>query len=98
MAGLIFRESEPTRRRTGGIATGCRRPQQGDGEAAAERAENAAEPVIGGDQRRDLGIGEEMPKLGGADGGFGHGAEQPGDAARQGRRLPIRAGAARDAT
>jgi hypothetical protein len=64
-------------------------------EHVAERAEDAAEAGIGGEEGCDLRIGEEMAELGGAGGGFRRETQQPGLAARQrerrGTTQPVRA-------
>jgi hypothetical protein len=63
--------------------------RRADTQHVAERAEDAVELRGGGEERRRFRIGEEMAELGGAGGGFGHQAEQPGGPARQGERLGL---------
>jgi hypothetical protein len=59
---------------------------EADAEHPAERAEDAAEPRVGGEEACHLRIGEEVAELRGAGSGLRHQAQQPGLAARQ-RRL-----------
>ncbi|HET9146881.1 MAG TPA: hypothetical protein VFN77_02410 [Acetobacteraceae bacterium] len=69
--------------------------RRADAERVAERAEDAVEARIGGEKGGKLGIGEEVAKLRGAGGCFGHEAQQPCLAAWQGMRAgwpqPVRA-------
>ena len=59
-----------------------------EAEGAAERAEDAAEARIAGDEGLHVGIGEEVAELAGGAGRFGDGIKNPGAAARQvGRAL-----------
>ncbi len=64
-------------------------------EHVAERAEDAAEAVIGGDEGLRGGAAEQMVELGGADTGLEDADAEPGAVARQGRCIGVRGGVRR---
>ncbi len=66
-----------------------------EAEHVAERAEDAAEAVIGGDEGLRGGAAEQMVELGGADSGFEDADAEPGAIARQGRCIGVWGGVRR---